>query len=238
MEWFKRFSTHFKSILPSLSVALIIWLVLEVAACMGFHPVVFWPFYFLSGALAGITTSSAIATIGGAVGRAVIFIFFEKAIWILLFSKKPVKERFTETGKLLAKKLAYLIPYVKKLKSLFTKDLTKLGAEAVGIGTAIILSYWLSGDGKLVNSFASIALLTTIAGELQLHKGLIYSTVKKLSDYIRSDTADSFLTGHSFGFGISVLMTNPKLMMICGSVLTALGIFIAAADKVKNKKTG
>ena len=237
MERMKEFGAYFKSILPSLAVAVTVWLVLEIAACMGFTPAVLWPFNYLTGALAGLTGTSRLGLIGGSIGRAVIFIFFEKAIWILCFSKKPVKERFQECGKLLGKKLLNMVPYFKKIKTWWIKDPVELGAQIAGCGTAVLLSLFLSGNGRLVNSFVCVTLMTEAAGELSLHKGLIYKTFKKLSDYIKADTADRFLTGHTLGYALGAVISSAKVLRISGWVLTAAGIILIVIGKTVGKKS-
>ncbi len=236
MERLKEFGAYFKSILPSLAVAVTVWLVLQIAACMGFRPALLWPFNYLSGALAGLTGTSRLGMIGGSIGRAVIFIFFEKAIWILLFSKKPVKERFLQSGKLLGKKFLYMVPYVKKIKSWIVKDPVQLGAQIAGCGIALILSLFLSGNGKLVNSFVSVALMTEAASQLQLHKGLIWNTFKKLSDIIKADTADHFLTGLTLGFALGALISSAKILRLAGWILSGAGMAMIFIAKAMNKK--
>ena len=227
---------YLRSVFPALAVTAAFWLILQIPACFGFRPAILWPFYFLSGALAGITGSSVLGMIGGAIGRAVIFVFFEHAIWILLFSKKPVKERFLKTGKLLAGKLTNLIPFCRELKSLITTDLAQIGIACIGTGTAVILSHFLSGNGTLVNSFSSIALLITITEELQTHEGLIYSTVKKLSALVKMDEADRFLKAHGLGYALSLFLKGAKVMRITGILFIAAGVILIIVSRKKKEK--
>ncbi len=226
----ERFAEYLKSILPSLAVSAAIWLVLQSAACMGFRSFFLRPFFFFTGALAGINGGTMI---GGAIGRAVIFVFFEQIIWTLLFSKKPAKDRLKEAGRLLMKKLAHVIPYCKEIGELVTKDYLMLGIECIGAGTAVILSYVLSGNGAYLNSFVSVALFITVTEELQTHSGLIFHACKKLTSILREDLTVNFLKAHALGYVLGFLLKGRTVMLVSGGLFILAGIILIFLAKKK-----
>ncbi len=227
MKKTNRFAEYVKKPFPSLLVTAAIWLLLEIPACFGFRPSFLWPFYFLTGALAGITGTSVLGLIGGAIGRAVIFVFFEQIIWLLIFSKEPVKQRLTGSVKLIGRKLRNLIPFVKKLSSLFTKRLGLIFLELVSAAIAVFVSFILSGNGMIVNSFSSIALVMMIADELETHSGLIWNMTRKLFKKADPETAERVLSAHAFGYALGAVLQG-KTAMFSAAILLLVGAATAA----------
>ena len=159
-----------------------IWILLELPAVYGHQSVFFYPLYYLTGALSGITGGGILGMIFGAIARAIIYVFFEQMIIILFFSKLPMSERLSSCKAILKNKLTGIIPYFKTLKDLISNDYTVLSAEAAGFGTALILSRLLSGSGLFRHSFVNLVLFIQIISfrtDLLFNKDAVQKTGQK-----------------------------------------------------------
>ncbi|MBE6121930.1 MAG: hypothetical protein E7190_04370 [Erysipelotrichaceae bacterium] len=217
----------------------VIWILLELPAVCGYQPVFFYPLYYLTGALSGITGGGILGMIFGAVARAIIYVFFEQMIIILFFSKLPMSERLASCKTVLKDKLTGIIPYFKTLKDLISNDYAVLSAEAAGFGTAMILSRLLSGPGLFRHSFVSLVLFIQITRELSSHSGLIFSLTKMLFRKLgrkepEKDLLAKFLSTQALAFAVTPILPIRQYAYRIGLVF----LVIAAVMKVlSDRKT-
>lgn len=223
------FSNYIKTHWKPLLLMTVVWLLLELPAVFGYQPALFYPVYYLTGALAGITGGGLLGMFFGAIARAVIYVFFEQILIVLFFSGLPVSERLSACGKILKDKLEGVIPYFKTLRSLVSKDFRILSAEAAGFGTALILSRLLSGSGAVRNSFVSLVLFVQITKELSSRSGLIFSLTKMVLRKVGRKEPDTdflakYLSAHALGFIIA-----PYLPAIIPAYLSGFAFLVIAA---------
>lgn len=209
-----------------------IWILLELPAVYGYQPAFFYPLYYLTGALSGITGGGFLGMICGAAARAIIYVFFEQMIIVLFFSKLPMKERLSSCGTILKDKLIGVIPYFKTLKDLISSDHAVLSAEAAGFGTALILSRLLSGSGLFRHSFVSVVLFIQITKELQARSGLIFALTRMLVRKLgrkepETDMLSKYLSTHALGYVIAPLLPIRNLAYWLGLA------FIVIAEVLK-----
>ena len=230
--------THWKPLL----LMTVIWLLLELPAVFGYQSVLFYPLYFLTGALSGITGGGILGMIFGAVGRAIIYVFFEQFLIILFFSKLPAKERLTQCGKILKDKLEGLIPYFQKLKGLISKDYKVLSAEAAGFGAALIISQLLSGSGTIRNSFVSLVLFIQITKELSSRSGLIFSLTKLMFRKLgkkepETDFLKKYLSAHALGYVVGPVLPGKNIACWLGFAFLAAAavLYFMPAAKTEPK---
>lgn len=185
-----------------------LWLTLETAACMGFAPVLFYPLYYVTGALAGLTGGSIL---GGILGRGLILVFLRESIWMLCFSRVPMQQRWDYLKERLKNMLSGLIPYVKDIRGLLTRDIYMLAAEGFGLVLALLFSLFFSGDGSPVNSFVNLALFVYCTSVLQTHSGLLFEGWNALRRRAKLPDAgtnyfEGFLSAHAFGYILGSLL--------------------------------
>lgn len=218
-----------------------IWILLELPAVYGHQSVFFYPLYYLTGALSGITGGGILGMIFGAIARAIIYVFFEQMIIILFFSKLPMSERLSSCKAILKDKLAGIIPYFKTLKDLISNDYTILSAEAAGFGTALILSRLLSGSGLFRHSFVSLVLFIQITKELSSHSGLIFSLTKMLFRKLgkkepEKDLLAKFLSTQALAFGFAPLLPIRQYAYWIGLVFLIIAVVLKVLSDKKTKQ--
>ena len=219
----------------------IIWILLELPAVYGHQSVFFYPLYYLTGALSGITGGGILGMIFGAIARAIIYVFFEQMIIILFFSKLPMSARLSSCKAILKDKLAGIIPYFKTLKDLISNDYTVLSAEAAGFGTALILSRLLSGSGLFRHSFVSLVLFIQITKELSSHSGLIFSLTKMLFRKLgrkepETDILSKYLSTHALGYVIAPLLPIRNLAYWLGLTFIVIAEILKVLSAKKAKQ--
>ena len=201
------FRTHKKPIL----IMTAIWLLLELPAVLGHTPGYLAPVYFLTGALTGLSGGGYLGLIGGTIARAVIYLFFEKFILILLNNSIPFSDRLSACGKLLKSRLLGVIPYFETVKELLTTDLPTLSTELFGLGTAVLLSLFLSATGVFRNSFVNVILFVKLTEELKNRSGLLHSLTKMLYRRFKKKEPEEnrisqFLNAHALGYVIGIFV--------------------------------
>jgi hypothetical protein len=201
------FRTHKKSIL----IMTAIWLLLELPAVLGHTPGYLVPVYYLTGALTGFTGGGYLGLLGGTIARAVIYLFFEKFILILLNTSIPFSARLSACGKLLKSRLLGVIPYFETVRELITTDLPTLSTELFGLGTAVLLSLFLSATGIFRNSFVNVILFVQLTEELKKHAGLMHSFTKMLYRRFKKKEPEEnrisqFLNAHALGYVIGIFV--------------------------------
>lgn len=234
------FTRYLKEHWRPLLVMMVIWLLLEIPAVYGHQSILFYPAYFLTGALAGVTGGGYLGMVGGAVARAIIYVFFEQIIVVLCFSKLSWSEKLSSCKKILLEKLQGVIPYFNDLKSLITNDMHVLSTELAGFGTAIILAMFLSGTAVIRNSFVSLVMFITITNELKSHSGLIFSLTRMIFRKFGKKEPDKdllakFLSAHALGYAAGQLFPGKDPAIYCGIALLLVAMLLSFLSKKEAK---
>ncbi len=208
-ELWKAAAEYFKTHKKPILIMTAIWLLLELPAMLGHTPGYLVPVYYITGALTGITGGGYLGLIGGTIARAVIYLFFEKFILILLNHTIPFSERLSACWKLLKSRLLGVIPYFDTFKGLITTDLPTLSTELYGLGTAVLLSLFLSATGIFRNSFVNLILFIHLTEELKKRAGLMHSLTKMLYRRFKKKEPEEnrisqFLNAHALGYVIGI----------------------------------
>ncbi len=213
-----------KQLIPMLILSAF-WLILSILPTLGINP---WPVRFLSFLTfaQGGMYSGMLGAVGGVIGKA-IFAYFVSALILPLFSgKNPFKGMS------------------RGIKSFITgiavKSANEAGQLVIGIGLALIVFNFLTGNASTVNSMAGVVGLVLAVRSLWSRAGffwgLLLSAANKLSKgrVPTQMTVSRLLSGYAAGSAAGVALSAlrvPYLPYALGVLLLIAGLVLGIAVK-------
>lgn len=216
------------NLLPT-AIMTVFWLLLGWIRAAGVQWLVLWPLNFLTGALAGMNGSA----LGGTIGKTILLVMFNSAFRGILAQRGDWKTRrnsFWKEFKGEAKSNFFLkmIPQYANLKLILGKRTPQAcGWAGLGLGAALLVYPFLTGDGSLVNSMVCVALCVNISKQLMKQRGLLISLInlllaKKSMRSIDRDVVNRILAGYTVGMAAAVAIAAVGEVPYVGTVLWLL----------------
>lgn len=188
----------------------VFWMVLGWLKMAGIQWALLWPLNFLTAAQAGLEGN----ILGGAIGKTLLLILFnsmfqgmvtQKGGWKIHISTFVAELRSQGVQEVLKK-----IPQYTNLKLLFGKRTPMLlGSGILGIGIALLVYPFLTGNGSLINSMVCVALFLSIGKQVVKQRGLLISFLnlfleKKQMHTLNRDAVNRIAAGFALGMALAV----------------------------------
>ncbi len=206
-----------------------IWLVLSILPAIGFNP---WPVKLLSFATfaQGGLYGGFLAMLGGIIGKA-LFAFLISALVVPLIMGKSTMKGFGKGFK-------------RFLTGFSVQGIHMLSPLLTGIGIALVVFNFLSGNSSLVNSMPGLVIFVLAVRTLVRQRGffwnLLHISANKLSKGMRPASVtvhrfiSGFATGGLAGVGLSSLPW-PYFPYLLGLALAIVGIVLGIAAKSRKE---
>ncbi len=220
----KQFLKNPKQWIPVLVLSLF-WLILSILPALG---VDFWflrVLSFLTFAQGGMY-GGVWGAVGGVIGKAV-FAYFVSALILPLFSGK---NPFKNMGK----------QYKNFFSGLAVQSLRAAAPLVCGIGLALIVFNFLTGDASMVNSMAGIVGFVLAARSLLSKGGFFWGLLLSVASRISKGripaplTVSRAMTGYAAGSAAGVALSAipvPYLPYLIGAFLLIAGIVVGIVAK-------
>ena len=192
------------------------WMVLGWLRTAGVQWAILWPLNFLTGALSGLSGS----LIGGTIGKTILLILFNSMFRGLIAQRGNWKIRGKATMCELKKEglsaLLSKIPQYSNLKTMLKGGTPKLlGFSGLGLGIALLVYPFITGDGSLVNSMVCIAVSFNVGKQLVKQRGFLISLVNILLEKnswktINKDVVNRVIAGFTVGMAVAVPIAAVK----------------------------
>lgn len=244
------------NILPT-CVLTAFWMFLGWVRAAGIQWAILWPLNFLTGALNGLRGS----VVGGTLGKTILLILFNSVFRGMISKRGTLKKRISATmGEIKSEGTSAIlakIPQYSNLKTMLKGSTPKLlGYGGLGVGTALLLYPFITGDGSLVNSMVCVALFLNIGKQLVKQRGFLISLINILLEKSERKTIDKDLVNRVIaGFTVGMAAAVPiaavkaiptvgvqmwriltKFLPILFVVAAIVAIFWDKKDMIKIKK--
>lgn len=222
LDSLKNYLKDPKQLLPMLVLA-VIWLVLSLLPALDINP---WPvrlLSFLTFAQAGMY-GGVWGALGGIIGKAVFAYFISVLILPLFMGKNPFAK----------------MSFKGFLSGLALQGLGAAAELMLGLGLALIIFNFFTGNADTVNSMAGIVgfvlALKAFWSKGGFFRGLVFSLANKLtrgripSQITVSRVIAGYAAGSALGIALSFIPL-PYLAYILGALLFIAGLVISATTK-------
>lgn len=213
-----------KQLIP-MFVLSVFWFILSILPALGINP---WPVRFLSfltfaqgGMYSGIW-----GAVGGVIGKAV-FAYFVSALILPLFSGK---NPFRGMGKGLK----------SFISGLAVQSANTAGQLILGIGLALIVFNFFTGNASMVNSMVGVVGFILAVKSLLSRGGLLWGLLLSITNKLSRGRVPSYMTvsrvitgyaaGNAAGVALSALRI-PYLPYTLGTLLLIAGLITGIAQK-------
>lgn len=204
------------NLLPT-GIMMLFWMILGWIRAAGIQWAILWPFNFLTGALNGLNGSA----VGGTIGKTLLLIMFNSTFRGIIVQRGGWKVRGKNTLKEMKGEglsaLLQKIPQYSNLQKILKKSTPQLlGYSALGLGMAILVYPFITGDGSLVNSMVCIALFVNLGKQLMKQRGFVISLAnfileKRSWKTINKDVVNRMIAGYTLGMALAVPIAALKL---------------------------
>lgn len=219
-----------KKVYISTSLVSLFWVALGIIKSMGINSILLMPFYFLTGALAGVDGGNFW---GGTIGKIIILSIVNSFIKTMIFTKEAPKDMFKTLISKTRSNLMQKIPNYNNIKQLFTNNPVLLSCNILGVGTAFILYPFLSGNGSLQNSGVCIFIVVFILSEIKKQRGFIITLIniflKKMNKKkINKEFINRVMSGSALGFSLTIVFAGASLNIQYAYLIGGIAVVIGA----------
>ena len=224
LDSLRQFLRNPKQLIPMLALG-VVWLILSLLSALGINP---WPvraLSFLTFAQGGMY-GGAWGAMGGIIGKAV-FAYFVSVLILPLFSGK---NPFKGMG----------IGFKGFLSGLALQSVNAAAQLMLGIGLALVLFNFFTGNASPVNSMAGVVgfmlALKVLWSRGSFFRGLLISVVNKLTRGRTPSevTVNRVIAGYAAGSAFGIVLTAmplPYLPYTVGALLFGVGLIIGIVIK-------
>lgn len=220
---------HPKQLIPVLVLCLI-WLVMALLYSFDINTGIVKVISYATFAQGGMSRG-VLGAVGGIIGKAVFAFFIHSIIKALFYAKKQRKEKGQG--------------FFKSLKTgLALNSLPALGRFLAGMGSALILFNFMTGDMSYLNSIIGIITFILALKTLYQKSGFIWGLLLSFSSKPNKGKPPDIkgtlkmITGFAIGslVGFALVYLNIKdLAYICGAVLILSGIVLVISGRSGRK---
>lgn len=225
MDGLRRLPQNFSRSWPTMLIMLIFWLFPVVYKHYSADTAFLNPLYFLTGGSNGTFEPGIAAFIGGTLAKSIILAAYISIILKLVHKKAPLS-------------LKFISGFFKKYTSIFSNGLSGFGAALSGFGAALIIHAFISTDGSLIKSSASLICMVyamkSAAFRTTFLKGITESIFPR-KESIGTPLCIGMATGFSVSFLITGFITSVSYFYLAGLMTFIPGIlFISATGRENN----
>ena len=188
--------------------------------------------------------TQGITAVGGTIARVAVLAGFYSVLATLFMHKGPLKVKWYYVKKELKEAAIKYNSYVESLFSFRGKNISFFSLGFIGVGFSLIINTFLSGDGRFVNSFASIFVFSAIVGQIVEKRGFAVAVINSLLiKKNKVEINDESVVGNLNGLALGCLIA-PFLLLVpvkylgyyVGGVLMVAFLIVYLIMNKKNRK--
>ena len=222
----KQYVGILKSEWKSLVIACGIWTILGYLWQKGIQNAFLIVLHYLTGSLMGLEGNNVI---GGAIGKAVLFVVVNGFLGSLLMHNGSFKLRLQYAKRALIGNITKVTDYTAAFSVFINRDSLIWILAISGMGLSVTVNTFITGKAVLINSFVNIALFVVCMNQIQEKRGFLIAYTNLLLQKcgykeINGDRVIAFLDGIALGCLLAPLLYSIMVQWFVYSI--GISVFV------------